>query len=95
MIEAAIDYQLYRTDKTKEEILSALNNYKTVIVNFQDQQESVKILITGYIQNDQIIGLTVDGSPSLVAEEDDEYFYLRIFVGPFVDDPQQPSQLAI
>lgn len=79
---------VYRTDKTKAEILSALQNNKRVILKggpFIDQENNSQFFIVSQVFFDnydesynyyELTFLGIDsGSSYLQSEEDDEYFY--------------------
>lgn len=75
---------VYRTDKTKTEILSAFQNNKRVIVKgiLEDQQNNIKATSTSQFfltstpeVYDEYYILSSSFLPELVAQENDEYFY--------------------
>lgn len=74
----------YRTDKTKAEILSALQNNKRVILKgtLENQQNNVKATFTAQVFltstpeiYDEYYILSSSFLSELVAQENDEYFY--------------------
>lgn len=76
---------IYRTDKTKAEILSAFQNNKRVILKggpFINQESNTQQFIVSqtffqasYDNYYQLTFLGINGNSHLLAQENDEYFY--------------------